>query len=536
MKGSMFASFSTFADGSTACKLNTSDFSAKDVNGDPALELIVDPSSGETQAIIHVDFAIPPDESSYCFMTAFDQHSKYGTVVYRKPDNGKWCGFYEPSTIYISEKCPFEHTLNNFVEDGANDGNHEAYQTLQHPMSVFATDAQKVNITAVDKYNCINNNEWKPKVKLITSWFSRPRAGEKYSVKIHNTKFANVITVVKVEMKSVSFTSDHNLMTDYNSNFGGSGGNGYVPRGWVKEGANNPVSHTRNSKVSVDAGVFVSLAGLDCTLTAWSIADGLNFPNTLFRSSGANQPLSLTSSDSLANKVAILNDKINWGIFFADGGWCPLEESGPHKMYVTCGTPGDGPTKKRIEYVCTKAQGKVSEEDCVKAIWDAVYNDTHFIPTANGSQLDGWSLLDGWFSQGGDCDNQARCMAYAVDMLGIRPAAVRVVIGSINAGAGNCSSDLPMVLQERIPPCAVHGTEKLCLNESGTWNAYQGCCVVAGKYYAISPHVQADNDYEMLKQLINNHGWQQFYYVETRSAFGSMWSRCTEPGSNPPVP
>jgi hypothetical protein len=96
----MFASFSTFADGSTVYKLNTSDFTTEDANGDPAVELLVDATTGETQAILRVDFGIPPDEPSYCFQASFDQHSKYGTEVHRIKNNGKWCGLYEVSHLH----------------------------------------------------------------------------------------------------------------------------------------------------------------------------------------------------------------------------------------------------------------------------------------------------------------------------------------------------------------------------------------------------------------------------------------------------
>ena len=106
----MFASYSTFPGGATAYSLNTSGFDALDINGGPAVELITDPSTGETQAVIRVDFEIPPDENSYCFDVEFDQHSKYGTLCGRVGCNGKKCVF-EMSPVYIAEGCANPHTL-----------------------------------------------------------------------------------------------------------------------------------------------------------------------------------------------------------------------------------------------------------------------------------------------------------------------------------------------------------------------------------------------------------------------------------------
>jgi len=102
----MFAHYSTFAGGATAYSLNTSDFGALDVNGDPAVELGVDSETGETQAVIRVDLEIPPDEDTYCFSAVFDQHSKYGTVSGEVICNGTPCKWELTEAYWCRDEAP----------------------------------------------------------------------------------------------------------------------------------------------------------------------------------------------------------------------------------------------------------------------------------------------------------------------------------------------------------------------------------------------------------------------------------------------
>ena len=144
------------------------------------------------------------------------------------------------------------------------------------------------------------------------------------------------------------------------------------------------------------------------------------------------------------------------------------------------------------------------------------------------TEWDDWHLLDAWIVfQGGDCDNLARCMSSAVDMLGIRPASVAFVYASIDAGAGKC-------LAQETRTCPVHGSEVLILNFPSTGlNEYEGCCSAAGIFYAISQKKKAADDYQMLKVLGSEVGVTQLWCF--RNIFGSPVP-CDQPGSMPPIP
>jgi hypothetical protein len=81
LRCNMYAGYSFFADGSGKYTINTSDFTTKTALGEPVVELEVNSETGETQAVIRLEFAMPsgdyPDQNdSYCFAFNFLQHSR----------------------------------------------------------------------------------------------------------------------------------------------------------------------------------------------------------------------------------------------------------------------------------------------------------------------------------------------------------------------------------------------------------------------------------------------------------------------------
>ena len=308
---------------------------------------------------------------------------------------------------------------------------------------------------------------------------------------------------VKVEVKKVVFSSDHGVLTDYNATYAGSGGSVYTPRGWVKNGENNPITHRQGQKITANVTVCVQPSGLKFNINGSSDVGALIFSKPGLISNGGDQTISIESAFPLSSSVDVLNGRVGWSfvvdhqdeVYTINGG-----VSGSHKIYVTRGTPGSGPTLKRISLVCDTCQFLNSPENIADCLHDYVSANTVFSGSGNER---GWALLDGG---SGDCDNQASCMKAAVEMLGAGPATVSYVRASTNAGAGNC-----LDLKTRI----VNNKKQYLLLDfdagvGHNWNAYEGCCKVGSNYYAITPKIKAGNDYEMLKAL----GCQQ-YWVET---------------------
>lgn len=129
-----------------------------------------------------------------------------------------------------------------------------------------------------------------------------------------------------------------------------------------------------------------------------------------------------------------------------------------------------------------------------------MHDKTNFSGTASFPIPQGWILLDGKL---GDCDDQARCMKVAADILGLPKSHVRLVKASEDAGAGNC-----LDFDTRV----INGKTQYLLLDCDTgdeynWNLWQGCCETNNRYYSITPEIDATNDYEILKQLKCQQWW-----------------------------
>ncbi|MCL6518202.1 MAG: hypothetical protein K6T99_00040 [Armatimonadetes bacterium] len=164
--------------------------------------------------------------------------------------------------------------------------------------------------------------------------------------------------------------------------------------------------------------IFDRPAGVPFDLVGRGPIGPLNFQASS-STAGGEHTVSVSGERRLPAQVDVLNESISWmAKMETDGevsGECNIGNSGAHKIYVTWGTPaGSSPTHKRIWWVCTTAKGATTQEECADKIWDGVAEGTMFGP----GDTDGWALLDGGQ---GDCDNQARCMKYAVEMLGAGP-------------------------------------------------------------------------------------------------------------------
>jgi len=312
-------------------------------------------------------------------------------------------------------------------------------------------------------------------------------------------------TVIKVEIKKVEFTSDHGVLTNYNTDYAGSGGTLYNPRGWVKNGANNPITHVKDSKITANVTYRGEPSGITFDLTGDGPIGALDFRKTGLISSGSDQTVSITSDASIPPQVDVLEERVNWSISISGKPSRNGDASGPHKIYVTWGSPGSGPTLKRIDKACRTAALQNTPEGIADSLHNMVAAQTVF----GSANVDGWDLLDGG---SGDCDNQARCMKYTFEMLGAGSANVRLVRASTNAGQGNC-----LDLESRV---VGNQTQYLIMDfDSGpgyNWNAYEGCCEAASHYYAITPKKKETHDCAMLKAL----GCQQ-YWVRTTAPPGS---------------
>lgn len=299
-----------------------------------------------------------------------------------------------------------------------------------------------------------------------------------------------------LSLKSIKFTSDHGVMKDNNTNWANTG-NVLEPEWITTPLQNKSISQTRSTRLVADVTVNVGPTGKPFDL----IGTGINGPDTSFKktgntSTGADQVITVTADANLPNVVSRLLRYIVWKIK-TGGKEIVAGFSGPHKIYVTYGSPSGGVTEKRMQWSCRKAGGQNTPETIADKIQLGVSSDTAF----GGGGTDEWNLLAGG---SGDCDNQARLMRDAVQLLGSSPATVELVRASTNAGAGNC-------LDLESKWVIFSGTRYLIMDftvgPGHNWNAYEGTCKTAGHFYAITPRLKATDDYDMLKKLSCEQYW-----------------------------
>ena len=225
------------------------------------------------------------------------------------------------------------------------------------------------------------------------------------------------VTVVKIELKKLSFKTDHGMMRDNNSNYTASGSL-FTKPDWDDAGKNNPISHTMNQNVGVDLEFLVTPS--DAPSRSYSIKGtgptGLNYEGTVDLG-GGTQVRPLTSTDKLENKIQKLMGSINWELKFNNAS-VHTRSTGSHTVYLTIGTPrNDGTTagavtQKRMERAVSQAAAAASLDphSITKKVIQAQGNFD-----LNAAQVNEWLVPD----NGGDCQSIVRFARAVLDMINV---------------------------------------------------------------------------------------------------------------------
>jgi hypothetical protein len=117
------------------------------------------------------------------------------------------------------------------------------------------------------------------------------------------------LTVVSADLASVVFTSDHDVLRTWNTNFANAGTPQglFVPTGWQKSPLiNNPVSHTKGGNVSCSVTVQVKPGGLQFNLSGDSQVAALDLGASGVTSTGGNQAVSVAGATPLQSAVGVV--------------------------------------------------------------------------------------------------------------------------------------------------------------------------------------------------------------------------------------
>ena len=227
------------------------------------------------------------------------------------------------------------------------------------------------------------------------------------------------LTVVKVDLKSLTFTSDHGVLLDKNDNFE-KGGASFGEPEWDADirPLGVPISHTMGEHVTVDVEVEISPLALPPTqfALAGTGPPGFNFADLPSLHGGQNVVLA-TSADTVDEQFHWFAPSITWRIERAGRLFLETEAS-PKLVYVTMGAPRDTgadqhqATQIRMERAVqyAGAVGSLNPHEIVAKVRDAA--GTYDL---NAPRLNAWEVPE----KGGDCQSIIRFVEKVVKMVDV---------------------------------------------------------------------------------------------------------------------
>jgi len=340
------------------------------------------------------------------------------------------------------------------------------------------------------------------------------------------------LTVVRAELKSIEFTSDHesggaNLLKDNNSNWTDNG-TAYVEPEWGKiPGRTNPISHTMNTKLAAKVTVKVEPSGVTFDLIGDGSDDYVDFHKTGNNSTGSDQEFTVTADANLPDQVCTLTKSIDWKIEVGTNE-CSAGSSGAHKIYVTYTTPyGSEVTEKRLSWACEACNGGSTPTGIAEKVYTTFASDPPIFSLTNYNVPNPlWRLMEG-APYRGQCIDLANLMLLAIKMIG-GSGTIGYVYGSTNADCFSTSSE---AFESRTPCANTNhpGTEIILVYSAagGAWNNWEAVCKVQNTCYGIKLYEGTAID--ILRYWLEESGNYQAWCYQDESG----WHVCTDPGPYP---
>jgi hypothetical protein len=433
---------------------------------------------------------------------------------------------YEPSNLdpgYIELKIPYSDSIKvwSSSEKGTlvldKDHRYKRWQVGSQPSTLWVEGYSTGTLQQLWLGYSNSTNPYQP---------SYP-GGEKN----HDTvKF----TVYNAELKSIWFKSDHGLLKDNNTDWTNSGTTYSQPE-WIPDGPdggtdpdqNNPISHTKNIKLTADVKVRVEPSGWTFDLIGDGPDNYVDFNKTNITSTGYDQIVTVSANANLPNQVDTLTKSISWTIKLLDPDpdiEVNVGSSGPHKIYVTFGTPtGSVVTEKRMNWACLKADGATTENAAASLIQEDLHeSDPPYFQGDTGPNPYSpiWLMMNTSPQYPGDCIAHANLMKHAIKLLGIS-ASYAFVADATNQPSENTPNNI-------IYWCETHGRweEKWFREEAeGVVWSFEGVCGVSSTYYDVACSTTSGT-YAYCKTVGNGIVYEWVYVYES----GGQWYDCEDQG------
>jgi hypothetical protein len=229
-----------------------------------------------------------------------------------------------------------------------------------------------------------------------------------------------------------------------------------------------------------------------------------------------------TSTGKLPNFVCICSAAVDWNLTAGTDVY-DLGPSGPHKIYVTYGTPaGSCVTQQRVEAVCQYASGKSGLKECA----DAVFDHLPQLHAHKGAPEDGpipiWMLYE---ANPNDVKTESQCPGLALfvqkhfEMLGLGSG--QIVYCYADKDGTYKSSATPIIIQERQidatspphPQNTTHddysGVGRLYMIDShGTPNNFEAALLFHGYYYVLGYGRDFTTPREIVRAVFGRVDWR----------------------------
>lgn len=312
-------------------------------------------------------------------------------------------------------------------------------------------------------------------------------------------------------VKRVIYSSTQSVLTNITSTFEAEGGSIYSPTGWEINGSGqsiaNPISYTKGQTPSLTVNHFV--APEDLTYTISYYPGNLSFVKRNLTSAAAWVDTNITSANALYSKIYYFAYKSIW---YCSGsgpiGNLTWDGMGQNNIYITWATPfGSEVTYKRLDWAVKAANGATTEEQGADKIYNALGEPNNPPYEKDEKPLEQgatWKLLDEQVS--GECDEQATLMMKIMKILGIAAEVhlIRASTDSTNVEDLESSTTI-------FPGRTAYLIMDFVLGQGYDWNAFEGCCKCADKWYALFPKYKANTALDLYRAISFQQYWVLTY-------------------------
>jgi hypothetical protein len=150
------------------------------------------------------------------------------------------------------------------------------------------------------------------------------------------------VGIIESQVRSIGFTSDHNILINNNTDWEFTGGRCPKPE-WVYDRTEvYPISQTKRTKLSIELVLFLSIKDLSFILQGDDIGgkDWLSFKKTGLKSTGNEVTVRLDANSELPD-IDSLSWYIHWKIIPTDQASAEIDAgtSGPHTVFISYDKP-----------------------------------------------------------------------------------------------------------------------------------------------------------------------------------------------------